>query len=247
MNPGAHSSGSAYGWLMLAGIGVSVWFWLRLARRDRRLLAVYVGGLLGAFLGAKLLYLAIDGWRFLGQPDLWLQLATGKTILGALLGGYLAVELVKRAVGYPGVTGDWFALIAPLGVALGRVGCLAHGCCHGRACASAWYTLRDAAGVDRWPAVPAEILFNLAMLAWFLGLRRRRQLAGQHFHLYLIAYGAFRFLHEFLRDEHRLVGPFTGYQFAALAVMGFGWAAFVRRRRAATPTPAPAAPGVAAD
>ena len=216
---------------MLAGIGVSVWFWLRLARRDSRLLAVYVGGLLGAFLGAKLFWLAIDGWRSLGQPDVWLQLATGKTILGALLGGYLAVELVKRAVGYTSVTGDWFALIAPVGITLGRVGCLVHGCCHGRACAPAWYTLRDTAGVDRWPAVPAEIAFNLTMLALFLGLRWRRKLTGQHFHLDLMAYGAFRFLHEFLRDEHRVLGPFTGYQLAALGVAGFGLVAFARRWR----------------
>ena len=83
---------SAYGWLMLAGIGVTVWLWIRLARRDTRLLAIYVGGLLGAFLGAKLLYLLIDGWRVVGQPDAWRQLATGKTILGALIGGYLAVD-----------------------------------------------------------------------------------------------------------------------------------------------------------
>jgi phosphatidylglycerol:prolipoprotein diacylglycerol transferase len=231
---------SAYGWLMLAGIGVTVWLWIRLARRDSRLLAIYVGGLLGAFLGAKLLYLAIDGWRFVGQPDAWLQLATGKTILGALIGGYLAVELIKRAVGYTDLTGDWFALVAPLGITLGRVGCLVHGCCHGRACAPAWYTLRDAAGVDRWPAVPVEILFNLAMLALFLALRRWRKLVGQHFHLYLVAYGMFRFLHEFLRNEHRLLSPWTGYQLAALGVAGFGAVAFLRRQRTPRMAAAPA-------
>lgn len=248
MNSGAPSPGSAYGWLMLAGIGVSVWLWLRLAHRDSRLLAVYVGGLLGAFLGAKVLYLLIDGWRFVGQPDLWLQLATGKSILGALPGGYLGVELVKRAVGYAGVTGDWFALVAPVGIALGRVGCLLHGCCRGVVCAPAWFTVRDAANVDRWPAVPVEIMFNLAMLALFVALRWRRKCTGQHFHIYLIAYGMFRFLHEFVRDEHRLLGPFTGYQLAALGVAGFGVAAFARRSRGdAARAQRSATPGVAAD
>ena len=236
VNSPAHAPGTAYGWLMLAGIGVTAWFWLRLARRDSRLLAVYVGGLLGAFLGAKLLYLAIDGWRFVGQPDFWLQLATGKTILGALLGGYLAVELVKRAVGYTGITGDWFALVAPLGIVLGRVGCLVHGCCQGRPCAPAWYTIRDAGGVERWPAVPVEIGFNLAMLALFVVLRWRRKLIGQHFHLYLIAYGTFRFLHEFLRNERRLLGPLTGYQVAALGVAALGAIAFLRREQTARTT-----------
>ena len=33
---------TAYGWMMLAGIVVSILFWSRLARRDNRLLAVYI-------------------------------------------------------------------------------------------------------------------------------------------------------------------------------------------------------------
>jgi phosphatidylglycerol---prolipoprotein diacylglyceryl transferase len=55
-------------------------------------------------------------WRDFGQPGVWLRLATGKSILGALLGAYASVELAKRWVGYRSVTGDWFALIAPLGI-----------------------------------------------------------------------------------------------------------------------------------
>src|SRR2546425_12495048 len=90
---------SAYGWLMLAGIIVTICFWSRLARRDDRLLLVYVAALVGAFLGAKVVYVLAEGWLHFGAPDMWLQLATGKSILGALLGGYLAVEMAQRAVG----------------------------------------------------------------------------------------------------------------------------------------------------
>lgn len=229
-----------YGLLVLAGIAVSATLWARLARRDPRLLAVYLGGLAGAFLGAKLLYLLIDGWRFLGREDLWLQLATGKTILGALFGGYAGVELAKKLIGYRPITGDAFALIAPAGIALGRLGCWAHGCCQGQPMTTGWFTLTDAAGVSRWPAVPLEIGFNLAMLALFLALRRARRLPGQHFHLYLIAYGAFRCLHEFRRSEHRLIGPLTGYHLAAAALLLFGILAFHRRARdSSTPIPCP--------
>ena len=220
---------SPYGWLMLAGIAVSAFFWMRLARRDDRLLIVYVAALVGAFLGAKLAYLAAEGWRDIGQPDLWLRLATGKSILGALLGGYASVELAKRWVGYRSVTGDWFAMIAPLGIILGRVGCWLHGCCLGSACEPAWFTVRDAKGLERWPAVPVEILFNAVMLISFAVLRRRGYLAGQHFHVYLIAYGLFRFAHEFLRDTPRVVAGLSGYQFIALALVGFGIRAFRRR------------------
>jgi len=71
----------------LAGIVVSIVFWSRLARRDDRLLLVYVAALLGAFLGAKIVYFFAEGYQHLGAPDMWVQLATGKTILGGLLGG----------------------------------------------------------------------------------------------------------------------------------------------------------------
>jgi len=133
------SRSTAYGWLMLAGIFVSLLFWRRLARRDDRLLVIYVAALIGAFLGAKLVYVLAEGWQHFGAKDMWLQLATGKSVLGALIGGYAGVEIAKKVVGYAGVTGDWFAFIAPVGITLGRVGCLLHGCCLGKVCAPAWF------------------------------------------------------------------------------------------------------------
>ena len=254
---------SPYSLLMLAGIAVSIAFWARLARRDERLLVIYIAALVSAFLGAKLVYLAAEGWMFWAAPERWMIWATGKTILGALLGGYAGVEVAKKLTGYTEATGDWFALIAPVGIVLGRVGCLLHGCCLGKVCAPAWWTMADAHGVARWPAVPVEIGFNLLALAFFLTLRgggepaksaKRHEkknfpfrvfsrfsraclaarLRGQHFHLYLIAYGAFRFAHEFLRATPRLGADFSGYQIAALACVALGaWRFAVRARSVA--------------
>lgn len=220
-----------YGWMMLVGIVISAIFWTRLARRDDRLLLVYFGGLLGAFLGAKAVYLLIDGWADFQHPD-WVQRwLTGKTVLGALLGGYGGVEGAKRLVGYSGATGDWFACIVPVGVTVGRVGCLLHGCCLGEVCEhSAWWTLTDSAGAPRWPSVPVEIAFNLMALAAFLVLRCGGLLPKQHFHLYLIGYGVFRFAHEFWRATPRLWGPFSGYHGAAAAVGVLGVWGFLHRR-----------------
>lgn len=226
-----------YGWFMLGSIAVSLALWRRLARRDPRLLTIYLAALAGAFLGAKAVYFFAEGYLHLGAPDMWPQLATGKSILGGLLGGYAAVEGVKRLTGYPGVTGDWFALIAPVGISLGRVGCWIDGCCQGIECSPGWFTVRDAAGHARWPAVPLEILFNLLALVTILCLRRAKKLPGQHFHLYLIGYGAFRFLHELLRDEPRVLDPLTGYQIAALGVLALGVDRFIRRRRDAAHEP----------
>ena len=180
----------------------------------------------------------------MGAPDVWLQLATGKSILGGLLGGYAAVELAKVWLRYPGITGDWFAAIVPIGIMLGRLGCLRQGCCQGIPFGHAWFTITDANGQARWPAVPVEMLFNLTVFLWLLALRKRQIWPGQHFHLYLIAYGGFRFVHEFARDEPRLALSMSGYQFAALAVLAFGLFRFFQRRnqlRVERTSPLPAA------
>ena len=216
---------------MLAGIFVSIVLWSRLARHDSRLVLVYITALTGAFLGAKLVYLSAEGWLHWHDPNRWLILATGKSITGALLGGYAAVESAKRLLGYRGVTGDWFAIIAPVGIMLGRIGCLLHGCCLGRVCHASWYTINDLHGVARWPAVPVEFIFNALMLGVILLFRWGRIAPGQLFHIYLMAYGIFRFFHEFLRDTPQILGPISGYQIAALGVAGLGAAGFVLRQQ----------------
>jgi phosphatidylglycerol:prolipoprotein diacylglycerol transferase len=221
-----------YGWFIAAGIAVSLVFWVRLARRDERLLVIYVGALVGAFVGAKLLYLLIEGWSDWAEPDRWRRLTTGKTILGALLGGYVGVELTKWQLGYRQATGDWFALILPAAIALGRIGCWLQGCCLGEVCAKdAWWTIQDQTGVPRWPAVPLEFIFNLVALGVFAWWGRSRLFLGQHFHIYLISYGLFRFGHEFFRATPRMIGPFSGYHFAALLVVALGVWGYRKRKR----------------
>lgn len=227
-----NASPSPYGLLMLLGIGISVFLWSRLAKRDDRLLLVYVGGLCGAFIGAKIVYIAAEGWLHFGGENMWLHLATGKTIVGALLGGYAGVELCKKLMGYKFATGDWFAVIAPVGIIFGRIGCLLHGCCRGNECPAAWYSIQDSAGISRWPAVPVEILFNLTFLAVvLLVLRPRRILTGQHFHIYLIAYGLFRLCHEAVRATPKVFGPLSGYQVASIALVILGVVRFGQRRQ----------------
>ena len=227
---------------MLGGILVSVMLWSRLAKRDERLVFIYIAALAGAFLGAKLVYLGAEGWMHWRDDDRWLQFATGKSILGALLGGYVGVEIAKHIINYTNPTGDLFAVIAPVGILVGRVGCLLHGCCLGRVCEPSWYTMNDASGVSRWPAVPVEMAFNAAALIVALILRRARVLPGQHFHLYLMGYGVFRFVHEFYRATPVVAGPISGYAIAAFGVFTLGLCGFVRRQRHPVATVSPIEP-----
>lgn len=225
---------AAYTWFLLAGVALSAWIWIRRARQDSRLPVLYLAALLGALVGAKLVYLLAEGWRDWGQPDRWGRLASGKTVLGGLLLGYPAVEWAKRILHYPRPTGDRFALVVPLSLAIGRVGCLAQGCCLGRTCPVSWYTVEDARGIARWPAVPVELGFNLTALAVLGLLHLVDRQRGQRFHLFLVGYGVFRFLHEFVRDTPRIphLGPFSGYHLAALALAALGLSGYARRARA---------------
>ena len=126
--------------------------------------------------------------------------------------------------------GDTFAVIAPVGIMFGRVGCMIHGCCLGKECSVGWLSIPDTNGVLRWPASQMEFVFNALMLAVALVLRRQKLLPGQHFHIYLMAYGVFRFFHEFLRDTPTIIGPFSGYQIASLGIFILGAVGFARRR-----------------
>ncbi len=226
----------AYGLLMIAGIIASALVWQRRTRTQPIPLLVFVGGLIGAIIGAKLGYFLCELPFRLHEPNLLLNILLGRTILGGLLGGYLGVEWGKKLSGYTQPTGDTFALAVPIGLAIGRVGCWLQGCCLGRQCTNAWYAMTDTQGVTRFPVAPAEIVFQLtfATCAWLL--YRRGQFRGQLFHIYLIAYGTFRFITEFYRDTPRLGGGLTSYQLLATALVVFGlWGFAQRQTRLAAP------------
>lgn len=210
--------------MMLIGIGIGVAYWMRQAKNDSRLPLVYFGGLVGAFLGAKLAFLVAEGWLYLDHPQRNLLLLSGKSVIGALPGGWAGVEITKRFLGYQAITGDRFAILIPIPLALGRLGCLHAGCCRGN----------DVCGFT-WPAVQVEIGFQLAALLVLVVLKRRHLFRGQLFHLYLIAYGLFRFAHEFLRATPKPFLGLSGYQIIALALAGASAIAFAQRQKSIKP------------
>ena len=214
---------SVYGWITLAGLMIGGWFWSRRWRSRPESFSIFVGAVCGAFLGAKLLFLAAEGWLYLGEPGWQKQWLTGKTIVGALLGGYAGVEMVKRLIGHREPTGDWFAIGVPLGIAVGRIGCLRYGCCLGEACdASNWWAQVDSQGIARWPSVPLELIFNLLFVAAVAPVALRGAGRGQLFHAYLISYGLFRFWHGFQRDTPEVFAELSGYQIGALGLVTLG-------------------------
>ena len=212
-----------YGWIVLIGILVGGWFWSRKWKERPASFPIFIGAIVGAFLGAKVLFLLAEGWAHLDSPGWWMIWLSGKTIIGALLGGYAGVELVKHWVGHREPTGDWFAVGVPLSIAIGRIGCLRYGCCPGIVAGEgARFSISDSSGVERWPAVALEFGFNALFVIAILPLAIRGAGRGQLFHLYLLSYGGFRFWHEFHRDTPRILGEISGYHLGALALLLLG-------------------------
>jgi phosphatidylglycerol:prolipoprotein diacylglycerol transferase len=83
--------------------------------------------LVGALVGSKLLYWVENPWLSWQHRSDVAYLVGGKTIVGALGFGLIAVELSKRYLGLRRSTGDLFAIPLAFGIAIGRLGCFLSG------------------------------------------------------------------------------------------------------------------------
>lgn len=185
---------------------------------------VPIAALVGAVVGAKAGMLLFLPWG--DFQALLLQMAdfdfTGKTVVGALAGGVLGVELVKRVVGITRRTGDAFAVALPLGLAFGRIGCFFNGCCVGAAWDGPWSVTLG--GVARHPTQLYEVGLDLLLAAQIARWRGRGWPEGHLFRRSLVGYALIRFVLEPLRDDAQpLLGPLTTIQLVCLAtLLGYG-------------------------
>lgn len=192
---------------------------------------VGLGGLLGAMIGAKvgLLLFAPPGELIEVLARIVSLDFTGKTLIGGIAGGYLGVEITKWWVGIRWSTGDGFAISLPVGQAVGRVGCLLHGCCYGTPLQGTGAVFVHGAWRHPTPLYEAGLDLLLASTLWTL--RGRTGEAGGLFRLYLVGYAAIRFaLDPWRADGSVWWGPLTGVQwFCAATALGFT-GALLRRR-----------------
>jgi len=178
-----------------------------------------VGGIVGALLGAKGLVLLqhIDLLWLDWHQWLWLMLQ-GKTVVGALLGGLLGVEVTKAYIGLAQSTGDAFVYPLLAGTAIGRIGCFLTGLSdrtYGIATTLPW-GIDFGDGLPRHPTQLYEIVFLvlLALVIWWRSQKPYR--SGDLFQLYLAAYLGFRFLIDFLKPDFH---PFLGISAIQLACL----------------------------
>ena len=162
--------------------------------RDRRRYYLLQGvTLVGAALGAKLAVLMGDALWPLEHFDDWMALLlSGRSIIGALVVGFLMAEAAKPFMSYKMPPNDRFAVILPFSIGIGRFGCYLAGCCRGLPYDGP-LSIAYADGIARHAIAFYEMAFHIAAGLLLLQLYRRKILFGRLFALYLILYGTFRF------------------------------------------------------
>lgn len=180
--------------------------------------SLLVASVFGAIAGGWLVHVVHELPR---RGDLGSALL-GKSIVGGLLGGTLAVEWWKKRQGVTRRTGDALVLALCVSIAIGRVGCFLAGLgdhTAGTPTSLPW-GVDFGDGVTRHPTQLYEVLFVLAL---GLALRFPRRLPeGARFDLFLLGYLAFRLVIDFWKPEPTMLG-LAGTQWAAL--VGILWRA----------------------
>lgn len=236
---------SWYGLAIAAAIAVGAWLTWREATRGG-IPTEPLGDLLiwiipGGLVGARLLHV-IDRWDvYAADPTAILAVQNGGlAILGAILGGTLGGLLGARRLGLPvWPLADAAAPGVALGMAIGRLGCLATGDALGPATDGSWgivylneHAMAPALGVAYQPTFLYEMALSLAIFGILWAARRRSLASGQLFAAYLGLYAVGKFVLTFLRTETVWLWGLQEAQLVALGTLALAIAWAWRAARA---------------
>jgi prolipoprotein diacylglyceryltransferase len=168
--------------------------------------SVIVAAILGAAVGSKVLAWLEDPAALAQGFHAWWP--GGKTIVGALLGGTIAVEWVKRRQGIQMRTGDLFAVPIAAGMMVGRIGCLLGGVedhTAGTPTNVPW-AIDFGDGIPRHPTQLYDILFLAALVLLLRKLKALPLANGDRYRVFLFSYLAWRVAIDFLKPEPVFAG-----------------------------------------
>jgi phosphatidylglycerol:prolipoprotein diacylglycerol transferase len=209
----------SYGVLLVLAYLLALRVSVKLAEKDgingQKVFDLGLWILIAALVGAKLFSVFVDWEYYMEYPR---ELVGLLRLGGVFYGGFLCAALAgmwyihRHALPFWRIA-DIFAVTIPLGQAVGRVGCLAAGCCYGKP--AAWgfsITFRDAfahryIGVPlNIPLYPTQIYLSVADLMIFAVmciLFGRRPYAGRVFGWFLVVSSVLRYALEYLRGDPR--------------------------------------------
>ena len=213
-------------------------------------LGIYI--IIAALIGAKLLLLIVDFDQFRRDPsEIWTLARSGGVFYGGLILAVLVAfwYIAKHRLPF-WTTCDVFAPGIALGHVTGRLGCLAAGCCYGRATDLPWgitFTNPLAAanvgtplGVALHPTQLYEAAAALLILIFLLATERKgRPFPGRTFWSYMFLYALSRYVIEIYRGDPRgmIFGVLSTSQFISvvLAPLSIAMLIWLSRTRPETP------------
>ncbi|NWF77002.1 MAG: prolipoprotein diacylglyceryl transferase [Chloroflexi bacterium] len=208
-----------YGIMAAIGVLALLTLMFREAKRlgiRRDLYSIFLWGIIGGLVGGRLAYVIYYWEDFVAHPRDIIGLS-GLAQNGMVLG------IVAAALIYMGATrmrfsellqiGDAFAVGAPVGLAMGRIGCTLNGCCHGIAApdlpwAVVYTNPQSAALLLDVPVHPTQVyhvLWNLIVFAIVWRLRGRLKPEGSLVFLYFCIHAAGDLALRFLRYDRTVV------------------------------------------
>ena len=222
-----------------AGLGALVAIYLpckkNIPRQDLFFSFCYAA--IGAFVGAKLLYLItiVPELFFSGSaPKITFELVIvlfryGFIFYGGVFGGILAVYIYTRKYKLSFINIMEVLIVSvPLIHAVGRIGCFCAGCCYGRPAEPPWglyFRAGSAApfGVSLFPIQLLESAINFVLFAAIFIFSRKDKKDGQIIGFYFVGYGIERFILEYFRyDQAPVLWGLSLSQIISLLIIPIG-------------------------
>lgn len=182
-----------------------------------------------SFAGSKLAYLFnLNEYKsLLTSTSFWL--GGGFVFYGGVLFSLITIFVYKIIYKRKWSDFSFFIPIICLSHAIGRIGCLLAGCCYGTKTETFWSVYLH--GHERHPTQIYEALFLALSSVYFYHEYKKEK---KHMLIkYLVSYGLFRFLMEFLRGD-LIRGVYQGLSFSqyiSLALVGVSLLVLVVERR----------------
>lgn len=234
---------TVHGYGMMIAVGILCCIALGVYRAKRynldpdAIMDIALYGVIGGFLGAKLLYVIVEFPTFLKDPMSVLG-SEGFVVYGGIITGVLVAILYCRKKKL--VFLEYFDLAAPsisLAQGFGRIGCFLAGCCYGRETDSFLGVVFPEGCMA--PAgeklLPTQLLSSAgdflitAILLWYY---KRNNKTGNVGALYMLLYGVGRFLIEFLRSDDRGgIGMFSTSQWISFVIVAGAVALFAMNKK----------------
>ncbi len=244
----------------LLGLAAGIALYYRALRRDgildARIVMISFAALAGGVIGARLLtsWEVFDEVQAADLPITYVVTHGPRSIIGGLVGGYVAIVLSKRALGYTRSTGDYYAAAIPLALVIGRIGCFLSELPLGTPTDLPWGMTISPEAAAAFPRCPGcdgpmhpSMLYEIGFQALAFAILVTRgpilPIRGDTLKLYLLAYGVFRFGVEFVRGNEVQAWGLTGPQIVLVPLVGLLALHFVRRLRSGAyrlPVPRPA-------